>query len=77
MIKLNEKGQCPYCKRKPLVYKRTKKYFCCKCNRQYDLSTGEFQENFQWTKENRCKHPGRPKNSACPDCGRWETDILR
>lgn len=72
--KLNVKGQCPYCSKKPLMYKRDGGYyFCTRCNRQWDL-TGNFQENFMWDRNNKCKHPGRPKNSSCPDCGEWDTE---
>jgi len=72
MIKLNEKGQCPYCRRKPLTYKRTNKYFCAGCSRQFNLSTGKMEENFCWTADGKCKHAGRPKYSQCPECGAWQ-----
>lgn len=49
-MKLNAKGQCPPCKRKPLVYKTTQIYFCFKCDRAYDLDTKEQVENFHWLK---------------------------
>jgi len=45
---LNEKGQCPICKRKPLVYKRRHKKFCTGCMRDFDLETGEQIENLAW-----------------------------
>ncbi len=70
-IRLNQKGQCPFCLKKSLIYKRINKYFCSKCARDFDLKTGIFQENWHWTKDNKCKHAGRPKNSWCPDCGAW------
>ena len=43
---LNEKGQCPVCKIKPLIYKRKGKYFCHRCDRAYDLVTKKQIQNF-------------------------------
>jgi hypothetical protein len=43
---LNEKGQCPYCKIKPLPYRRPHPptpgpfKFCCRCCRAYDFDSG-------------------------------------
>lgn len=48
--KLNDKGQCPDCKRKPLIYKRTGHKFCPRCDRQYDIETGEQTENWAYQK---------------------------
>jgi transposase-like protein len=45
---LNEKGQCPTCKRKPLVYKRDHMKFCARCHRSFDIETGEQIENWGW-----------------------------
>lgn len=45
---LNEKGQCPVCERKPLVYKRKNKKFCAECYREFALDTGEQIENWAW-----------------------------
>lgn len=48
MIKLNEKGQCTFCKRKPLTYKRDGMYYCCKCKRAYSMETQTLIENFAY-----------------------------
>lgn len=45
---LNDKGQCPECGRKPLVYKRDPHKFCCRCDRAYHLLTGEQITNWAW-----------------------------
>jgi hypothetical protein len=45
---LNEKGQCPVCKRKPLVYKRKHAKFCTGCSRYFDIETGEQIESWSW-----------------------------
>lgn len=48
-MKLTEKGQCPICKVKPLVYKRpTMHYFCIRCDREYGAD-GKFQPNWAWS----------------------------
>ena len=48
--KLDDKGRC--CGRKPLVYKRFPAHkFCSRCDRAYDLNTGEQISNWAW-KEN-------------------------
>jgi transposase-like protein len=39
LYQLNEKGQCPVCKIKPIIYKRQGKYFCHRCDRVYSMST--------------------------------------
>ena len=46
--KINEKGQCPVCKIKPLTYKRSNTYFCFRCDREFNLSTGIQQSNFAY-----------------------------
>jgi hypothetical protein len=43
---MNAKGQC--CGTKPIVYKRTKHLFCCRCNRAYDLDTKVQISNWAW-----------------------------
>ena len=73
-IRLNESGQCPFCKKKPLVYKRKLHYFCARWDGNYDLITGRFKENWAWSEDNKCKHPGRPIKSSCPACGKWDND---
>jgi transposase-like protein len=47
---LNERGQCPICKRKPTVYKRKHYKFCARCNRSFDIETGEQVENWAYKK---------------------------
>jgi transposase-like protein len=51
---LNEKGQCPVCLIKPLVYKgriAPRQKFCHRCNRSYDLDTGKQRTNWAFTKD--------------------------
>lgn len=45
---INTAGQCPRCLRKPLTYKRERKLFCCRCDRAYDILTGEQINSFAW-----------------------------
>ena len=45
-MRLNEKGQCPACRRKPLRYKSNGYWFCARCDRAYSLATGEQIPNF-------------------------------
>ena len=59
MDKLNEKGQCPFCKIKPLVYKRDPHYFCHRCDRAYSLEAKEFIENWAYHAD------GSKKNCIC------------
>jgi len=47
-MKIEPNGRCPVCKRKCLTYKRDRKYFCSRCDRAFDLDTGEFRPNFAW-----------------------------
>jgi hypothetical protein len=47
-LTLNDKGQCPACKIKPLVYKREPHKFCHRCDRAYDLATGAQIANWAW-----------------------------
>jgi hypothetical protein len=49
--KLNDKGQCPICKIKPLVYKREGCKFCLRCNRDYNINTNEQEANFFYNNE--------------------------
>jgi hypothetical protein len=49
-MELNDKGQCPCCGRKPLVYKRKRIRFCSRCDREYELSTPQQRPNFAWKK---------------------------
>jgi hypothetical protein len=48
--RLNEKGQCPVCKRKPTIYKRDRRKFCTGCDRAFDIETGEQIQNFAYQK---------------------------
>jgi hypothetical protein len=64
-MKLNEKGQCPDCKVKPLKYKRPHPpwnlapfYFCYRCDRAFDADTGEMVENWAWTASGEYKRKG-------------------
>ena len=51
---LDEVGRCECCKRKPLVYKRTRDpryprgHFCSRCDRAYSLETGAQIGNWAW-----------------------------
>ena len=51
---LDEVGRCECCRRKPLVYKRTRDpryprgHFCSSCDRAYSLETGDQIENWAW-----------------------------
>lgn len=50
-MRLDEKGRC--CGRKPLKYKgfnAARGYFCFRCDRNFDLDTGEQIENYAWRK---------------------------
>lgn len=47
-MRLNEKGQCPPCRRKPLTYKRDGHFFCCRCDRAFSMATGEQIVNWAW-----------------------------
>jgi len=46
--RLNDKGQCPVCKRKLIVYKRDRKLFCPLCDRTYSMETLEQTPNNIW-----------------------------
>jgi len=51
MKTLNEKGQCPVCLIKPIVYKGLRSQrgkFCWRCDRLYDLDTGNMITNWAW-----------------------------
>jgi predicted amidophosphoribosyltransferase len=47
-MRLNEKGQCPACKKKARPYRREHMLFCCRCHRQYSEVTHEQEENWAW-----------------------------
>lgn len=66
-MRLNEKGQCPQCLIKPLVYKRNNgpdhppQRFCHRCCRSFNLETGEQQGNWAWA---ACTDGGFERRSA-------------
>lgn len=47
-LHLNDGGQCPNCLRKPLPYKRERRWFCDNCCRAYRMESGEQVENWAW-----------------------------
>ena len=47
---LDEKGQCPVCKVKPIIYKRKGEYFCHRCDRAYCIDTKGQVENWAYRK---------------------------
>lgn len=50
-MKINDKGQCPACLIKPMVYKRPNhRLWCHRCARQFDPATGEQEDNWAWSK---------------------------
>jgi hypothetical protein len=49
-LKLDEQGRCPHCLVKPLVYKRNHQKFCHRCDRAFDIHTGEQVDNWAWRK---------------------------
>lgn len=51
MTKLDENGRCPACLVKPLVYKREPHKFCWRCDRAFNLETGEQIANWAWIKD--------------------------
>ena len=62
--RLDEKGRC--CGRKPLTYKSGRvtadgpHKFCPRCNRAFNLQTGEWQANWAWRK------PDEPATKSQP-----------
>lgn len=50
-MKINEKGQCPACRVKPLTYKRQRMLFCYRCSREFDIESGDQRENFSWRRD--------------------------
>lgn len=61
ILQINVKGQCPECRVKPIVYKRDKFKFCCRCHRAYSLDTGEQIAN--WAFEKSASGEFQPKRS--------------
>jgi len=47
-MKLDQNGKCPVCRRKPLTYKRDKMKFCVRCDRRFNLDSGEWEPNTHW-----------------------------
>ena len=60
-LKLNEKDQCPVCKKKPIKYTSYwstsdgPHYFCSRCDRAYDLVTQEQIANFHYNADGSLK----------------------
>ena len=48
---LNDKGQCPHCKRKPIPYKSSQYYYCFLCDRAYSMQSHAQIENWAWQKK--------------------------
>src|SRR5262245_8241375 len=73
-VRLNETRQCPYCLRKPLVYKRDRLYYCGKCHREYRWcrdpaapADGVWIPNWHWIEPNKEKpHPVPCHCGHCP-----------
>jgi len=63
-MKLNAKGQCPNCLIKPLRYKRHggPHFFCHRCDRAFDIETGEQIRNWAWQQVNGEFQPTYPKH---------------
>ena len=59
-MKLNDKGQCPNCLIKPLVYKREPHKFCRRCCRSFDIDSGEQIKNWAWQKVENGFAPTHP-----------------
>lgn len=47
--RLDEKGRC--CGRKPMIYKMRQMRYCPRCDRSYDLDTGEQIESWSWKRD--------------------------
>ena len=47
-MRLDERGQCPVCLRKPRAYKRWGEKWCFGCHRQFDINSGEQVEGTHW-----------------------------
>ncbi|WP_439392570.1 hypothetical protein ACRQ5Q_24420 [Bradyrhizobium sp. PMVTL-01] len=47
-MKLDENGRCPVCLKKPLPYRRSGKFFCTGCHRDFSIKTGEWIANWAW-----------------------------
>jgi hypothetical protein len=47
-MKIDDKGRCPNCLRKPLPYRRERRFFCPPCCRSFDMDTGEQRPNWAW-----------------------------
>lgn len=46
---INAKGLCPHCLIKPLSYKRPVHLFCRRCDRAFNVDTGEQIPNWAWS----------------------------
>ncbi len=67
---LNAAGQC--CGRKPLVYKRDRHLFCCRCDASFDFD-GHQKANWAWKAVEGGFIPTYPESEAAlripPDVG--------
>ena len=64
-LSLNEKGQCPYCGRKPIAYRAY--HFCTRCDRAYAVGSvddGKQIENWAWKKREDGQWVRVPRISA-------------
>lgn len=52
-MRLDDKGRCPNCLRKPLEYRRERVLFCHTCCRLFEMATGEWIANWAW-KHGKC-----------------------
>lgn len=63
-MRLDDKGRCPNCLRKPLPYRRERHYFCHTCCRQFNMQTGEQEPNWAWEKSKGEWLPTYPDNGT-------------
>lgn len=75
-MKLDDKGRCPNCLIKPLVYKtdngarHPRGKYCHRCSRSFNMETGEQQPNWAWHLaggEWAPQNPGSDYATAKPD----------
>lgn len=62
-MKLDDKGRC--CGRKPLVYKRDKHLFCCRCDRSFDMDGNQIT-NWAWRDSGKGFEPTSPRRADTP-----------
>lgn len=80
-MRLNDKGQCPACLRKPIPYKRDRFYFCVKCDRSFGMADGTFQPNWAWASSELrvCPMDHKPGTNCdmCDDSGAVTPAVYR